>query len=124
MPRLSTETYGSGDQSWLGTAHAIANARSVAIDPSTFTAATDYPDGYLRSGQPLAVSGGKTVKYDPAGTAGADVLVGHLLTDQKVVGPATINGPLYDHGRVKTSRVPGTFAAPAAAKLAATIIYV
>lgn len=124
MPRLTTETYGTGDMSWLGTAHAIANARSVVIDPTTFTAATDYPDGHLRSGQPLALSAGKYVKYDPAGVGVTATLVGHLLTDQKVTGAVTINGPLYDHGRVHTSKVPGTFVAPTAAKLAATIIYV
>ena len=52
MPRLSTESFGAGDQSWLGGTHGIYNCRSVAPDPSLFTS-TDFPDGVVPSGTPL-----------------------------------------------------------------------
>jgi hypothetical protein len=53
MPRVSTESYGTGDQSWLGSTHGIYNCRSVALDMSLFTAAEHYPNGYIKSGYPL-----------------------------------------------------------------------
>lgn len=53
MPRLATETYGTGDQSWLGSAHGIWNCRSVAPDPDLFTLAA-YPNG-VPSGTPIGI---------------------------------------------------------------------
>ncbi len=48
MPKLRTETFGGGDQSWLGSAHGIGNCRTETIDISAFTASTHYPNGYIR----------------------------------------------------------------------------
>lgn len=53
MPGLTTETYGAGDQSWLGSAHGIGNCRSVAPDVALFTEAA-YPDG-VPSGTPIGI---------------------------------------------------------------------
>ncbi|WP_324644160.1 head decoration protein [Pseudarthrobacter sp. LT1] len=128
MPRLTTESFGSGDQSWLGSAHGINEARTETLDISTFTAGTHYPDGYIRSGQPVAKVGGVLVPYDATeGTVtGAGIIAGHVLFDQKVSGTSDFPVPLIDHGRVKASKVPGGFVKPAAAaKLSATtIVYV
>lgn len=128
MPGLKNETLGGGDQSWLGTAHAIANARTEVLDISTFTAGTHYPDGYIRSGQPVAKVGGVLVPYDATeGTVtGAGVLAGFVLTDHKVDGTADFGVPLYDHGRVIVSKLPVSFVAPAAAakRAATTIVFV
>ena len=128
MPRLVSETIGTGDQSWLGSAHAIWNGRTETVDVSAFTPATHYPNGYLPSGTPVAKVAGLLVPYDSteATVAGAGVLAGHILTDQKVVGTADFPAPLIDHGRVKASKVPHAFVAPVApAKSAAvTIVYV
>lgn len=66
MPRLKTETFGTGDPSWLDSTHGIYDCRSVNLDISAFTENTHYPDGYLLSGTPLAkitASG----KYGPYG---------------------------------------------------------
>ena len=128
MPRLSTETITAGNQSWLASTHGIGNARTETIDISAFTAGTHYPDGYIRSGQPVAKVAGLLVPYDATeGTVtGAGILAGHVLTDIKVSGTADLPAPLLDHGRVRASLVPGTFVKPAAAaKLSATtIVYV
>lgn len=125
MPRLKNETLGGGDQSWLGSTHGIANARTEVLDISTFTAGTHYPNGYIPSGLPVAKVGGVLVPYDATEgtTTAAGVLAGFVLTDQKVDGTADFGVPLFDHGRVITAKLPIAFTAPtAAAKRAATTI--
>lgn len=125
MPRYTTESFGSGNMSWLGSAHAIENAQTAMLDISTFTAGTHYPDGYIPSGTPVAKVGGVLVPYDATeGTVtNAGILAGFVLTDQKVVGTADFGVPLFDHGRVKVANLPITFVKPAAAaKLSATTI--
>ena len=39
MPRYVSESFGAGDQSWLGSAHGIWNGRTEILDISAFTAA-------------------------------------------------------------------------------------
>lgn len=131
MPRLKNETVGTGDQSWLGSAHGIRNCRTVQLDISAFTANTHYPNGYIPSGTPLALSSGMAVPYTSAEgtTTGAGVLAGHLFTDQVVTGSNDFAVPLLDHGRVIAAKVPqGTdaFTAPVAAAKRAnvTIVYI
>lgn len=128
MPRLKTETLGGGDQSWLGSTHGIANARTEVLDISTFTAGTHYPNGYIPSGLPVAKVGGVLVPYDATEgtTTAAGVLAGFVLTDQKVDGAADFGVPLLDHGRVKVANLPIAFTAPAAAakRAATTIVFV
>jgi hypothetical protein len=143
MPRLKSETFGTGDQSWLGSSHGIHECRTEVLDISAFTEATHYPDGYIPSGTPLSkvtstaggAEVGKYVVYDPnfdtdTATAGIqsdgrDVLAGFLLTDQPVVaGSGDFGAPLLDHGRVKVDKVPGTFTQPPAANDSTTIVYI
>lgn len=128
MPRLKSETFGPGDQSWLGSSHSIRNCRTETLDISTFTAGTHYPDGYIPSGTPVAKVGGVLVPYDKteATTTGAGVLAGFVFTDQPVVGTGDFGVPLLDHGRVKTAKVPlsGGFPAPAAAAKSANVQFV
>lgn len=126
MPRLVSETFGAGDQSWLGSSHGIHECRTETVDISTFTANTHYPDGYIKSGTPVAEVGGVLVPYviTEGTTTGAGVLAGFIFTDQPVVGTGDFAVPLLDHGRVKAAKVPyASFVAPAAAaKSAATTI--
>ena len=127
MPRLTSETYGAGDQSWLGSTHGIGNCRTATLDVSVFTAATHYPNGYIPSGTPVAKVGGVLVPYTVAEgtTTGAGVLAGFLLTDQPVVGTGDFAAPVLDHGRVKVAKVPyASFAAPAAAAKSANVQFV
>lgn len=126
MPRMKTETFGAGDQSWLGSAHNIWECRTEVLDISAFTEGTHYPNGYIPSGTPVALVADKLVPYTSAEgtTTNAGVLAGFLFTDQPVVGTNDFGVPLLDHGRVKSANVPdGTdaFTAPvAAAKRAST----
>lgn len=125
MPNFKSENFGSGDQSWLGSAHGIANCRTEKLKVSTFTKGTHYPDGFIPSGTPVAKVGGELVAYDAteATVTDAGVIAGHIFTDQVVGADAYINVPLLDHGRVKADKVPGDFTVPAAPeKLSATTI--
>lgn len=128
MPRLTSETIGAGDQSWLGSSHGINDCRTELLDISAFTAGTHYPSGYVPSGTPVAKVGGVLVPYDATeGTVtGAGILAGFVFTDQKVVGASNFGVPLLDHGRVKASKVPNSFTAPAAAakRAATTVVYI
>ena len=132
MPKLREETFGSGDQSWLDSTHGLRNARTAIVDISEFTANTHYPDGYLPSGTPVAIENDKLVPYTIAGgtTTGRGILAGHILTDQKVVGSSDFAVPLFDHGRVKASKVAAilsaysSFVAPAGVKNGSNILYV
>ena len=130
MPKLRTETIGTGDMSWLDSTHGIGNARTVTIDISAFTAGTHYPNGYIPSGTPVAlVSAGIVGPYTVAEgtTTGLGVLAGHILTDVAVNGTDDFAAPMISHGRVNVAKVPyASFAAPiAAAKRASvTIDYV
>jgi len=101
MPRLKTEPFGTGDQSWIGSTHGIYNCRTVKLDPTSFTGATHYPNGYLPSGTPLSIVDGTAVRFD-----GDAPLAGFLYTDQKVAGDETLNVPLYEHGKVRIGRLP------------------
>lgn len=131
MPRLTSETVGAGDQSWLGSSHGIHECRTEVLDVSAFTAGTHYPNGYIPSGTPVAKVSGLLVPYTSAEgtTTGAGILAGHLFTDQEVEGTNDFPVPLLDHARVKTSKVPqGTdaFTAPvlAAKKPNTTLVYI
>lgn len=127
MPKMRTETYGAGDQSWLGSAHGIWNCRTVTLDISTFTEATHYPDGYIPSGTALAIVGGLAVPFDSAAADGSEVLAGFLFTDAKVHAGLTedIPAPMLDHGRVKTANLPLAWTAPtSAANNATTVVFI
>ncbi|WP_236121043.1 head decoration protein [Cellulomonas palmilytica] len=128
MPRLTTETFGGGDLSWLGSTHGINDARTEILDISTFTAGTHYPNGYIPAGLPVAKVGGVLVPYDATEgtTTGAGILAGFVLTDQKVVGTADFAVPLIDHGRIRTAKLPIAFTAPAAAakRAATTFVFI
>lgn len=129
MPGLKSETFGGGDQSWLGSTHGIANARTEILDVSTFTAGTHYPNGYIPSGLPVAKVGGVLVPYDATEgtTTGAGILAGFVLFDHWVLTTTDDFGvALLDHGRVKVANTPITFVAPAAAakRAATTIVFI
>lgn len=129
MPKLRQETYGAGDMSWLDSSHGIRNARTEILDISAFTKNTHYPEGFIRSGTPVALVGGLLVPYDVTSgtTTGAGVLEGHILTDQVVVDDKDFGVPLLDHGRVKVAKIAAfysNFIKPTTAKLASLIKYV
>lgn len=126
MPGLTTETYGSGDNTWLGSDHGIADARTELVDISAFTSGTHYPDGFIPSGLPVALVSNVLVPYvaTEGTTTGAGVLAGFVLFDQKVNGTDDFAVPVIDHGRVKVGNLPIAFVAPAAEAKRANVNFV
>lgn len=110
MPRLSTESFGTGDQTWLGSTHGIYNCRTATLDISAFTAGTHYPDGYIPSGTAVDFADeGAVVPY----VDGAGAKLGYVYTDQKVSGTADLAAPILVHGIVNVDNLPAAFTAPA-----------
>ena len=104
MPGLVTKLLGSGDYKWLLHTHGIRDAVTTGtIDVSTFTKATHYPDGYLRSGTEVNVASESAVK---PWTGAAGEKLGYILTDQPTDGVADFGAPILRHGLVKTARLP------------------
>lgn len=107
---LRTETFGQDDQSWLGSAHGTEAARSITLDVSTFTPATHYPDGYLKSGLPLGkiTASGKYGLYATGASDGRQTMVGVLFTAVKVGSANTVpvSGAMLLHCIVVESKLP------------------
>ena len=109
MPRLRTETFGAGDQSWLGSAHGIADCRTETLDVSAFTANTHYPNGYIPSGTVLGrvTATGLLGPYDDDAVDGRAVAVGHLFSSITVnVGSTKVGCAYLVHGFVGRSKLP------------------
>ncbi|QCB97124.1 head decoration protein [Arthrobacter sp. PAMC25564] len=101
---VKRETFGQDNQSWLGSAHGTNAAQTITLDVSTFTKATHYPDGYLKSGIPLQkLAGGKYGLW-----LTTKELAGFLFTG--VSAPASTATPvaaaLLEHGRVIEAKLP------------------
>lgn len=110
MPEVTRTSYGSGDQTWLGSAHGIRNARSSVLDVSALTEATHYPDGYVPSGTPVDASdeGAVTPWADAEGAQ-----LGFVLFDVPVNGTEDLNVSVLRHGLVKIDQLPQAFTVPA-----------
>lgn len=124
MPRMKRETWGAGDQSWLGSSHGIGDARTGNVDISAFTKATHFPNGYLPSGTDVAEVNDKLVPYDSTATDGAEVLAGFILFDQATDGVEDINVPVHDQGRIIVDHLPNSgFVKPSADNDATACVY-
>lgn len=117
---IKRESFGQDDRTWLGSAHGTDAAQTITLDVSTFTKATHYPEGWLKSGLPLAKSGAKHVLW----TTG-EVLAGFLFATVKA--PASTATPvgaaIFEHGRVKEAKLPVTVDTAGKATAAGRIIF-
>lgn len=108
--RMKTERFGTGDQTWLASAHGMRNAGTAVIDISTFVKNTHYPDGFIKSGTPVNIADPKAVvPY----VDGATAVLGFVLFDQPTDGATDFPAPIQRHGQVNLDRVPVTLAKPA-----------
>jgi hypothetical protein len=100
---VTTTTHGGGDNSWLGSRHGVANARTVTLDADAFTGPI------VPSGTPIAITAGLAVPFTDDATQD---LVGFVIGDQSIAdGDSSV--PVLDHGRVIKANLPVAFTAPA-----------
>lgn len=104
MPGITRESWASGDQKWLASAHGIHNARSGSLTVANFTAGTHYPNGYFPSG--LEVNAADEADIGPwTGAAGEEL--GYLLFDLPLAGDDPhLNGPILRHAMVNVEYLP------------------
>lgn len=102
--RFTTESFGGGDTSWLGSNHGTDNARTSTFVAANFTAVEHYPNGHLPSGLAVNVADEGDVK--PWTDASGEVL-GFVLFDQQVPsGDAVFAIPVLRHGTVRLDKLP------------------
>lgn len=106
-PKTTTIT-GPGNPGWLGSAHGTDATRTITLDVSAFTAATHYPNGFVRGGTPVGkiTASGKYGPYDNAAEDGTETLVGFVYGDFPVDGQTAVVAALLDHGKVVEARLP------------------
>ena len=125
----TTESFGSDDQSWLGSAHGTDATETISLDTSLFVQATHYPDGYFKSGIPLGAitaTPGKYGPYDNAAADGRQTLVGFLFAAVKAPSVNTIDpsAAMLTHGKVRESRLPVAVDAAGKTDVAGSIRFV
>jgi hypothetical protein len=109
MTQLSprVETFGAGDQSWLGSDHGVDSARTVTINVASSSG--KIANGVIKGGEALAIVSGLAVPYNSGGSGGTEILAGFLLQDTPIVtGAGNAVAPLLDHGRIILSKLPST----------------
>lgn len=123
----TTETFGNEDHSWLRSQHGTEAIETAVLDLSKFTKGTHYPDGYIKSGEPLGkiTATGLYGPYDSAATDGRETLDGHLFATRAVRdGGGGAVGALLTHGKVVEDRLPHPVDAAGKADVAGSIRYV
>lgn len=114
--KFETDAVFVGDsKKWIANRKGFDTCRSITLDLSTFTGATHYPDGFLRSGITLArrSTDGLYVLYVNAGANETGVPRGHLLNAVRVRAGNTTGkaaGTLFWEGIVKVSNLPANSA--------------
>ena len=96
--QLNQDSYGSGDQRWIGSKHGTNNAQTVTLDGAKFATL----DETIPSGTPIKRL--DTGLYGPV-EAAEDTLAGFLFTDQKANGRNQV-APMVWHGLIRTRFLP------------------
>lgn len=123
---LRTESYAVDDTSWLASRHGVGETQSITLDTSAFTANTHYPNGFFMSGIPLAkiTASGLYGPYDNAAADGREVLAGLLMFSVPVPkSGGDTPAAIFEHGKVRTSRLPIAVDAAGKADVARSIIF-
>lgn len=110
MPGLQSETYGSGDYTWLLNTHGLNDGSQCVLDISAFTAGTHFPDGYIRSGTPVNVANRKAaVPF----VDGASAVLAFVEGDVQVNGSEDLNAAIVTHADgIILANLPVSFTAP------------
>lgn len=114
------------DRSWLGDVDGTQATRSITLVVSSFTKATHYPTGVLKSGHVIGrytsgPSNGLWGLYSDAAADGRQTAVGFLFNTLELVDPAgnasvKVGAPLMERGFIKPAKLPSTSGLDAAAR--------
>jgi hypothetical protein len=110
---VSIASYQVEKRSWLLSPHGTEPGAtlSITLDVSAFTAATHYPNGYLKSGIVLGriTATGLYAPYVDAAVDGTGVAAGFLFSSVKVPNTADltkdVGGGLVVHGFVDAAKL-------------------
>lgn len=105
-----TTAYGGGDDSWMGSRHAVAEAHPGTLNAEAFADAEGVENGVVPSGYPLADLGDGT--YGPFTDGATQTLYGFSLGDRDVTHGDEPTAVIW-HGRIKVANLPVTFTVPA-----------
>lgn len=110
---VRSTSYQVDNRDWLIGTHGTDATPSVTLDISKFTANTHFPNGFIRSGQPLGIvtATGLYGPYDDAASDGRQVCRGLLFSfakavDEFGVARTKVGGARFVHGVVKESKLP------------------
>jgi hypothetical protein len=121
-----TTSYEHDRRDWLGSEHGTDATETITINLALFTAATHFPSGFLKSGEPLGkvTATGLYGPYDNGASDGREVCVGLLFSAQPVPAGVTTGNfgeAMLTHGRVINARLPRTVDAAGITDLAGRI---
>lgn len=101
------------NRDWLIGQHGVDLTPSVTLDISKFTKNTHYPNGFIRSGQPLGIvtATGLYGPYNDAASDGTEVCRGLLFSFVRAIDEfgttlTKVGGARFIHGAVKESKLP------------------
>ena len=119
----TTETFGSGDQSWLGSAHGTNECNTFTLDTSAFVGT--FVEGVVPSGVCVGVitATGLLGPYADVGAGGLDVATGLLFTDVDISAGVDVPCAVYWHGEVIEDNLPVGHGVTTAAKADLTHIH-
>lgn len=107
-----TTARSGGDDSWMGSRHAVAEAHPGTLKASAFASADGVTGGVVPSGYPVAKDvDGFLVPYDDTPTTG-NTLYGFSIDDRDISNGDETTVVLW-HGRVKVDNLPIAFDVPA-----------
>lgn len=110
----TTTAFGGGDDSWLGSRHAVAEAHPGTLNAAAFAEAEGVANGVVPSGYPLVELGDGTYGPYVEGTSTGGQLAGFSIGDRDVSTGDEPTAVLW-HGRIKLANLPITMTKPAAA---------
>ena len=111
---VRSTSYGVDNRDWLASRHGEDMTVGLTLDIALFTKNTHYPEGYVRSGQPLGrvTATGLYGPYDNSANDGREVCRYLLFSFVRAIDPnngntlAKVGGAGYLHGLVKESKLP------------------
>lgn len=106
---ITTDRVG-GNDSWLGSRHAVAEAHPGTLDAAAFASAAGVTDGVVPSGYPLVDTGTGTYGPFVEGTDLAADLVGFSIGNRDISAGDETTAVLW-HGRIKLAELPITMTA-------------